>query len=45
MSASTRTSDAQALDVAASLRLFLVRHGETDANVRGLVVGQSDTVS
>lgn len=27
------------------LRLFLVRHGETDANIQGLVVGQSNPVS
>jgi hypothetical protein len=27
-----------------SLRLFLIRHGETESNVQKIVIGQSDSV-
>lgn len=42
MSTATRSCDARKSGV--TLRLFLVRHGETEANVKKLVVGQSDSV-
>lgn len=45
MSSSTTTVLAAEERKSLVLRFFLVRHGETEANVKHMVVGQSDSVS